>query len=154
MWLAGRGWVRVDPTAAVRPQRVSLGAAAAADGQLPWYENGWLQSLRNHWDIVNRWWGQGVTGFDALRQRGLLTPFGIRDADTTTLGTLLAIGSMLFIAIGLGWALLRRQARDPLRAALHELERKLARRGIVRRPSERSAALPESRCPCVTGATR
>ena len=136
VWLVGRGWVRIDPTGAVRPQRVSLGAGAAAEGQLPWYESGWLQSLRNHWDIVNRWWGQGVIGFDALRQRGMLTPFGIRDADTKTLGVLLAIGSMLFMAIGLGWALVRRRARDPLRAVLHELERKLARKGIVRRPSE------------------
>ncbi|OOG63297.1 transglutaminase [Rhodanobacter sp. B04] len=136
VWLSGRGWVRVDPTGAVRPQRVSLGAAAAADGQLPWYENGWLQSLRNRWDIVNRWWGQGVIGFDALRQRGLLTPFGIRDADTATLGVLLAISCVLFIAVGLGWALLRRQVRDPLRTALRELEHKLARMGIVRRPSE------------------
>ncbi|MGH8159667.1 MAG: transglutaminase TgpA family protein [Rhodanobacter sp.] len=136
VWLAGRGWIRIDPTGAVRPQRVSLGAAAAAEGQLPWYDSGWLQSLRNHWDIVNRWWGQGVIGFDALRQRSLLTPFGIRDADTKTLGALLAISSVLFMAIGLGWALLRRQARDPLRAALRELERKLARKGIVRRPSE------------------
>lgn len=136
VWLAGRGWVRVDPTGAVRPQRVSLGAAAAADGQLPWYENGWLQSLRNRWDIVNRWWGQGVIGFDALRQRGLLTRFGIRDADTATLGVLLATSCVLFIAIGLAWALLRRRVRDPLRAALRELEHKLARRGIVRRHSE------------------
>lgn len=136
VWLAGRGWTRIDPTGAVRPQRVSLGAGAAAEGQLPWYDNGWLQSLRNHWDIVNRWWGQGVIGFDALRQRGLLTPFGIRDADTKTLGILLAVSSMLFMAIGLGWALRRRQARDPLRAALRELERKLARKGVVRRPSE------------------
>ena len=136
VWLAGRGWVRVDPTAAVRPQRVSLGAAAAADGQLPWYQSSWLQSLRNHWDIVNRWWGEGVIGFDTLRQRGLLTPFGIRDADTKTLGVLLAIGSMLFIGIGLGWALLRRQLRDPLRVALRELERKLARQGVARRHNE------------------
>ena len=126
----------VDPTGAVRPQRVSLGAAAAADGQLPWYENGWLQSLRNRWDIVNRWWGQGVIGFDALRQRGLLTRFGIRYADTATLGVLLATSCVLFIAIGLAWALLRRRVRDPLRAALRELEHKLARRGIVRRHSE------------------
>ncbi|OOG47009.1 DUF3488 and transglutaminase-like domain-containing protein [Rhodanobacter sp. C01] len=136
VWLAGRGWVRIDPTGAVRPQRVSLGAAAAAGGQLPWYENGWLQSMRNRWDIVNRWWGQGVTGFDALRQRGLLTPFGIRNADTTTLGVLLAISCVLFIALGMMWALLRRQVRDPLRTALRELEHKLARKGIVRRPSE------------------
>lgn len=136
VWLAGHGWVRIDPTAAVRPQRVSLGAAAAADGQLPWYQSSWLQSLRNRWDIVNHWWGEGVVGFDALRQRSLLTPFGIRDADTKILGALLAVGTMLFIAIGLGWALLRRQTPDPLLAALRELERKLAREGIVRRPNE------------------
>jgi protein-glutamine gamma-glutamyltransferase len=132
VWLAGRGWVRIDPTGAVRPERVSLGAAAAAGDQLSWYRNDWLQGLRNHWDIVNRWWDQGVIGFDALRQRGLLTPFGIRDTDTATLGVLLAISSVLFIAIGLAWALLRRRPRDPLRDALRELERRLARKGIVR----------------------
>lgn len=136
VWLAGRGWVRVDPTAAVRPERVALGAAAAAGNQLAWYRSDWLQGLRNRWDIVNRWWDQGVVGFDALRQRGLLTPFGIRDTDTTMLGVLLAISSVLFIAIGLAWALLRRPSRDPLRAALRVLERKLARRGIIRRTGE------------------
>ena len=136
VWLAGRGWVRVDPTGAVRPERVSLGASAAAGDQLSWYRNDWLQGIRNHWDIVNRWWSQGVIGFDSLRQRGLLTPFGIRDVDTTTLGILLAISSVLFIAVGLGWALLRRQPHDALRTALQELERKLARVGVVRRTSE------------------
>lgn len=136
VWLAGRGWVRVDPTGAVRPERVSLGAAAAAGDQLAWYRNDWLQGLRNRWDIVNRWWDKGVIGFDALRQRGLLTPFGVRDTDTATLGVLLAIGSVLFIAIGLAWALLRRAPRDRLREALRELERKLARKGIARRPTE------------------
>ncbi len=136
VWLAGRGWVRVDPTGAVRPERVSLGAAAAAGDQLDWYRRDWLQGFRNRWDIVNRWWDQAVVGFDALRQRGLLTPFGIRDADTMTLGVLLAIGSTLFIATGLAWALLRRQPRDPLREALRELERKLARRRITRRVGE------------------
>jgi len=136
VWLARRGWVRVDPTAAVRPQRVELGAAAAAGDQLTWYRNDWLLGLRNHWDIVNRWWAQGVIGFDALRQRGLLTPFGIRNTDTTLLAVLLAIGSVLFVAIGLAWALLRRQPRDALHVALRELERKLACKGIERRPGE------------------
>lgn len=136
VWLAGQGWVRVDPTAAVRPERVSLGAAAAAGDQLSWYRKDWLQGLKNHWDIVNRWWDQSVTGFDALRQRSLLRPLGISDADTATLGWLLAIGSVLFIGIGLAWALLRRQPRDPLREALRLLERKLARGGVRRHRGE------------------
>jgi transglutaminase-like putative cysteine protease len=136
VWLAGRGWVRIDPTAAVRPERVTLGAAAAAGDQQSWYRSDWIQALRNRWDIVNRWWDQGVIGFNALRQRGLLTPFGIDDADTETLGVLLAIGCVLFIVIGLGWALARRQPRDSLHAAMRELEGKLSRRGVKRRRGE------------------
>ncbi|MFC4761501.1 transglutaminase TgpA family protein [Dyella koreensis] len=136
VWLAGRGWVRVDPTAAVRPERVSLGAAAVAASQTGWQGLNWLQDIRNRWDVVNRWWSEGVIGFDALRQRGLLTPFGVRDTDTTTLSVLLAIGSVLFAALGLAWALWRRHDTDPMRAAMQALERKLARAGIARRSSE------------------
>jgi len=136
VWLAGRGWVRVDPTGAVRPERVTLGASAAAGDQLSWYRSDWLQGMRNRWDIVNRWWAQGVIGFDALRQRGLLTPFGVRDVDTATLGILLAVASVLFIGIGLTWALLKKPAKDGLLNALRILEKKLAKKGIVRRPGE------------------
>jgi hypothetical protein len=136
VWLEGRGWVRVDPTAAVRPERVSLGAAVAAGDQLGWAQSGWLASLRNRWDVVNHWWTQGVIGFDALRQRGLLTPFGIRDTGTAMLGILLAVGSAMFIAIGLGWTLWRRERPEPLRRALRQLETRLARAGITRRRSE------------------
>ncbi|MBD8898212.1 DUF3488 and transglutaminase-like domain-containing protein [Rhodanobacter sp. DHG33] len=136
VWLAGRGWVRVDPTAAVRPQRISLGADAATPGQLPWYENGWLQSLRNRWDIVNRWWNLGVNGFDALRQRGLLKPFGISEVETSTLALLLAASCVLAMLIGLAWVWRKREPEDAALAALHRLERKLARMGVTRRTSE------------------
>ena len=136
VWLEGRGWVRVDPTAAVRPERVSLGAAAAAGDQLGWAQTSWLASLRNHWDVVNHWWTQGVIGFDALRQRGLLTPFGVQDTGAAMLGILLAIGTALFVAIGVGWALWRRERPEPVRQALRRLEARLARAGITRRRSE------------------
>lgn len=136
VWLAGRGWVRVDPTAAVRPERVSLGAAAAAGDQLGWSHAGWLQGLRDRWDIVNRWWNQGVIGFDALRQRGLLAPFGVRDADARTLGLLLAVASAACAGLGLAWALWRRGPRDPVLAAWRRLESRLARRGLARRRGE------------------
>lgn len=136
VWLEGRGWVRVDPTAAVRPQRISLGAASAAGNQLPWYQSGVLESMRNQWDIVNRWWNQSVIGFDALRQRGLLTPFGIGEADIGLLTRLLVICIATFGALGLAWALWRRPESDPALAALRSLERKLAHAGVVRRRSE------------------
>ncbi|MBE1161269.1 transglutaminase TgpA family protein [Dyella acidiphila] len=137
VWLDGRGWVRVDPTAAVSPQRINLGAQASGGNELlPWYESGVLESLRNRWDIVNRWWNQGVIGFDALRQRGMLTPFGIRDVDTGMLERLLAVSMAVFGAAGLAWALWRRPEGDPALAAMRALERKLARAGVARGRSE------------------
>jgi transglutaminase-like putative cysteine protease len=136
VWLDGRGWVRVDPTAAVRPERVSLGAAAAAGSQLGWAQSGWLAGLRNRWDVVNHWWTEGVIGFDALRQRGLLTSFGIQETGTATLGLLLAVGTALFVALGVGWALWRHERPEPLRQALRRLEAKLGRCGVTRRRSE------------------
>ncbi|WP_049620851.1 transglutaminase TgpA family protein [Frateuria defendens] len=136
IWLSGRGWVRMDPTAAVRPERVNLGANAAAGAQAGWAHAGWLEELRNRWDVVNRWWNQGVIGFDVLRQRGLLTPFGISRVEPSTLVALLGVGMVLSALAGLAWALRRHEARDPALAALRKLERRLARRGLARRPGE------------------
>ena len=136
VWIDGRGWVRVDPTAAVRPERVDLGASAAAGSSREWYQAAWLLNLRNRWDIVNRWWNQAVTGFDALRQRGLLRPFGIRDADPTRLGMALAAGLVALMAAGLAVALWRRPEGDPLRRAMLRLQHRLARLGIVRGDAE------------------
>ncbi|TCI11343.1 DUF3488 domain-containing protein [Dyella soli] len=136
VWLQGRGWQRVDPTAAVRPERVSLGIAAASGTATDWAPDRWWLGARNRWDIVNRWWNQGVIGFDALRQHGLLTPFGLRDTDAGMLGLLLAVGASLFAAIGLAWAMWKRPPADPARAAMQLLERRLASVGVARRHSE------------------
>ncbi len=132
VWMDGRGWVRVDPTAAVRPERVDLGASAAAGASREWYQAQWLQNLRNRWDVVNRWWNQAVSGFDALRQRGLLRPFGIKDADENKLGIAFATGIVLLMSLGMLFALWRRHDPDPLRRAMKRLQQRLARLGIVR----------------------
>ncbi len=136
VWVKGRGWIRVDPTAAVQPARVDIGAMAAAGASREWYQAAWLQNLRNRWDIVNRWWNQAVTGFDALRQRGLLKPFGIRHAGARQLGLAFAIGLSLLLVIAASLALWRRPHVDPARRAMQRLERRLARLGIVRERSE------------------
>ncbi len=137
VWLHGRGWVRFDPTAAVRPERVDLGAAAAAEGAGgDTFGPAWLRALRNQWDVVNQWWSRGGIGFDSLRQQGLLRPFGVDHADVTDLAAVLATGCALLVAVALGWALLQRREGDALDAWMHRLERKLGRAGVVRRPGE------------------
>jgi hypothetical protein len=137
VWLEGRGWVRVDPTAAVSPQRVQLGAGAAAGASAPWYQTDWLMELRNRLDLVNRFWNDAIVQFNALRQRSLLTPFGISRAEYPQL--MLAMFAAATLLLGLfAWWVMRapKPAGDALDAAYASLCRKLARAGVVRDPGE------------------
>ncbi|MGH8040500.1 MAG: transglutaminaseTgpA domain-containing protein [Rudaea sp.] len=137
VWLSGRGWVRVDPTAAVSPQRVELGAAAAAGASAPWYQADWLLALRNRFDLVNRFWNDAIVRFDALRQSHLLTPFGVDRADYPQLMTALLMASTLLLGLVAWWVLRTpRSESDPLDAAYARLCRKLARAGAARGPAE------------------
>jgi transglutaminase-like putative cysteine protease len=144
VWLEGRGWVRVDPTSAVSPQRVELGARAAAGASAPWYQADWLVGLRNQFDLVNRAWNDVIVQFNALRQQGLLTPFGIDKAEYGDLVAILIGSSTLLLGLFAWWTLRSpRRSGDPLDAAYARLCEKLARAGAVRAPAEgpRSFAL-------------
>ena len=136
-WLAGRGWVRVDPTAAVSPARIELGAAAANDSAA-WSQAAWVRALRNRFDVINRMWTQSVIRFDTLRQRGLLTPFGITDANQGDLLLALSITLGAILLVATVWAM--RDATPPrsddLDRAWTSLGRRLARAGVARQPSE------------------
>ncbi len=137
VWLGERGWVRVDPTAAVRPERVDLGSGAANSGYSSWFGREWLLELRNRWDIANRLWTQAVVGFDELTQRGLLRGFGIEDADWRQLGTAFALSMGLLAALGLWWALRRNTSGgDAVDRAYARLCARLARRGVARLDTE------------------
>ncbi len=136
VWLPGNGWTRVDPTATVRPDRISLGAGAADAGSGAWYQADWLRGLRNRIDIVNRLWDQAVVGFTALRQRGMLTRFGVDGSDWRSLAGLLAGSAGVLMAIGLALALYERPRGDALTGGFARLQRRLERRGLPRRAGE------------------
>jgi transglutaminase-like putative cysteine protease len=128
VWIDGRGWQRVDPTAAVSPARVELGAAAA-NGAPSWAQSDWLRDLRNQLDFANRLWTQSIIRFDALRQKGMLTPFGIADANQGDL--LLALSAVLgvMMLIATVWAMRSgtRASGDALDRAWAQLSSRLAR---------------------------
>jgi len=137
VWLNGRGWVRVDPTGAVSPQRVQLGAQAAAGASAQWYQSDWLVGLRNQFDLVNRGWNSLVVQFNELRQQSLLTPFGIAKAEYYDLVAVLIGTSTVLLALYSWWVLRRpREPGDALDAAYARLCRKLARSGAARAAHE------------------
>jgi len=137
VWMNGRGWVRVDPTSAVSPQRVQLGAHAAAGATAAWYQATWLLTVRNQFDLVNRLWNSAVVQFSALRQQGLLTPFGVEKAEYSHLMAVLIAASTLLLGL-VAWMVLRapRATHDTLDAAYAALCRKLARAGLQPQATE------------------
>jgi transglutaminase-like putative cysteine protease len=137
VWLENRGWVRVDPTAAVSPARIESGAAAV-NGNQAWFESSWLFDLRNRLDVVNRLWTQTIVQFSALRQKSLLTPFGIDQAEQGDLLLALACIVAFVMLIATIWVLRTGRVThgDALDASWTRLRRTLAKRGIEPRSDE------------------
>jgi len=160
VFLAGRGWVRVDPTAAAMPTRVNAGIARA----LPQMEHlplmlradlAWLRAARYEWEALAHKWNVWVLGYSPERQRDLMLALGVRDADWQKLTALLFsfLGAMtVFLLV---WSLRRLDRPDPVQKAWQAFCRKLAAQGVSRAPHEgprdyaaRAArALPAARRP-------
>ena len=84
IWLAGRGWQRIDPTVAVAPQRVEHGWSSSLLKQKSLLSNNllglyqfknipWLNTLRLHFDALDYQWTKFVLGYSAKHQADLLT---------------------------------------------------------------------------------
>lgn len=141
VYLSGRGWIRVDPTAAAVPGRVASGLARALpEGSAlpllmrPQFQ--WLRSLRNRWEAVAHQWNVWVLGYNPERQRDLMAYFGMRDADWRKLTAVLFTLLGGFTAVLLAWSLRDFARRDPLQRAWFLFCRKLDAQGVRRAPHE------------------
>lgn len=114
VWLAGRGWVRVDPTAAVAPERIELGFADAfagdeqfaLDGGLAAYRHiAWLNNLRLSLDRLDYLWARWVLGYEGDGQRQLLQQLGLSSPWRILLWV--GIGTMLMFVLLLLYLLWR-----------------------------------------------
>jgi protein-glutamine gamma-glutamyltransferase len=141
VFIVGRGWVRIDPTAAAMPQRVDIGLARALpqDQGLPFMMRPhmeWLRGMRYRWEAVAHKWNVWVLGYNPERQRDLMLSLGMRDADwqklTAVLFTFLGVMTVVLLA----WSLRRLTRPDPVQKAWQAFCRKLASRGVVRAPQE------------------
>jgi transglutaminase-like putative cysteine protease len=146
VWLAGRGWVRVDPTFAVAPSRVTAGlrATAGQNSNLPasLREPGaWLRDLRYRWEAVNNAWNQYILGYTPQRQRDFLAWLGMPDTDWRRLTAILAaIGGLLLILVAF-WSLYRRPPEDAALRLWNKALRRLRRRQVNCAPGETPLAL-------------
>ncbi|MBV9191608.1 MAG: DUF3488 domain-containing transglutaminase family protein [Betaproteobacteria bacterium] len=141
VFIEGRGWIRVDPTAAAIPTRIDSGLARALpqDQGLPFMmrqDMEWLRDMRYRWEAIAHKWNVWVLGYNPERQRDLMLSFGMRDADWQKLTAVLFTFLGLMTAALLGWSLRRLTRPDPVQKAWQAFCRKLAARGVVRAPQE------------------
>jgi transglutaminase-like putative cysteine protease len=143
VWLAGQGWVRVDPTAAIAPERVQRGLSAALpnNATLPFMARNppqWMRDLRLNFDAMANQWNQWVIGYNSERQFAFLTRLGMEDVTWQQITINMVAG--LGIAIGLlALYLLRHlfvRQPDKVQAAWLKLCHKLAKAGLPRSAHE------------------
>ncbi|AOX99030.1 DUF3488 and transglutaminase-like domain-containing protein [Jeongeupia sp. USM3] len=150
VWLDGRGWQRIDPTAVVAPNRISQGLArSVADATL--LPGGlrdqapWLKALRQQWDATVFQWNRWVIGYDAQRQMQLLNRLGI---DALASAAFIGWFAALVLTLLLGYGIAQRWRNRPPRrdAAMRSWLRfiaKLERAGIAARAGEAPTPLVE-----------
>lgn len=138
VWLDGEGWVRVDPTAAVAPERIydtldDLGGESAIGGA--------LRPVLDVGDSLREAWNNFVVRYDALRQAELLQNLGWRGAGAAEVGQAFVIAAGL--ALGLTLMVLMwppKGERDPLLRAWRGFLKRWAKRGVAKRPDETAEA--------------
>lgn len=150
VWDRELGWIRVDPTAAVAPQRIEQGLDAALSSDeraelsafthlrlaaFPGLADAmyFVESLEHRWNI----W---VVGYDADVQANYLKDL-IGEISPLRIGLAMLVGgsaSLALVVLGLFWRRRRAPAHPVVRMFRHFCE-SLARQGASRRPDETPA---------------
>ena len=146
-------WRRIDPTAAVAPERIERGLSAALPrGErisfLSRAEWSWLRAAQWRWDAVNHNWQKWVIGFNHERQQSLFEELGWRKPEPWQIFGLIA-GAFALWGLGyLTWSQWSPHLRtgDPLERAWLRINRRLARAGLPRAPAEGLLAYAERLC--------
>lgn len=144
VWLNGTGWTRIDPTAALAPDRVNmdlrsylLGGDEAMERERNSLVYQALQQAKLFWDQVNYQWFNMIVNFDDESQFSWLSALGLKRVNQTMLFIISVF--LVLLALGLLTVWLRRPAYDPdpWRRAWRQFCRHLEGLGLpARRESE------------------
>jgi len=148
VWLEDMGWVRVDPTATVAPDRIEQGSLESLQGTPGFLSSSplsllrlrdwhWVNQMRLELDAINYRWQSGVMSYQQAQQSELLT---------NLLGQITASKILAMLALGLGLSLLPvallvglhryKHWRQPKYRAYRRLARTLSIHGIERQRGE------------------
>ena len=154
VWLDEEGWVRIDPTAAVAPERIEYGLDAirqlVAAGQEPGSLSdekikvmlkmsllaSSLKGVTMFWDGVNTRWYKWVIGFGKESQSSLLKWLGFKQANWRDMVILLVILIAIVVSLQALWLFHRRKVFEPSIRQYKKFCNRLQSIGIVKSAHE------------------
>ncbi len=148
-WISQKGWIRIDPTLFVAPERIEQGLRYALSGDdlrlidyaahvgIIWDV---LKKLRLGWDSVNTYWTLWIMGYGVKKQQSLFVKLGFDDLSWKAYFKAILIafgligGFIIFFAVGI----YKKQSikSDPVKKAYDIFCKKLAKKGFVRKPGQ------------------
>lgn len=146
-WIEGQGWISVDPTFQVAPERIDMGLDEALAGEQSFLEDSpfsplryrnlsWLNELRLAWDNLNYGWQRWVLGYQSQQQLEFLQRWlGRVDNQSLVIG-LVGGGGLLLGLLALWLFKPWQRERDVQQRLFRRFEVMLARHGVPRQPGE------------------
>ena len=146
VWFENQGWVRIDPTAAIAPERIENGMQQFSQQNMELFgnkENSEWQAQRYQWlvksrvwmDYANYQWQSKVVGFDRDKQSNWLKSLSIENLSQQLIYLILGISVMIGLMV---WWLSRQQLKkiSSLDKSLMKLSLKLTKYGLQRQANE------------------
>ncbi len=148
IWIEGQGWVRMDPTGAVSPDRIRLGVEAALRNDPAFMDQSlfsaarlgginWLNNLRLRLDAIEYEWNRRVVNYDEDVQIEIFEQFF---GDVTERKVLIVLFVMAAIAIGgVGLTIINLRPthhRTQADKLYFKVSKELARIGLARNKGE------------------
>ncbi len=145
VWLAGKGWVKYDPTTAVAPDRVEQdvnieqqianNAVSFAPVQLDSQTLSYLKMVRNLWSSVDYSWNRWIINYDRKHQLSFLSKFGINSLKAMLYWL---IGLIAMVTILLAIYMFRKHTPSLDKAQIYYAKacKKLTKVGLIRHDTE------------------
>ncbi len=100
VFIEGEGWLRIDPTAWVSPERVESGLRQAIPNEFKGFDSQsqWLRDLRKQWQAFDYLWNEWMLSYKGSKQQAVLQDFW-GERSTQELALLLM---SVFVLLGAG----------------------------------------------------
>lgn len=112
VWISGKGWLRVDPTAAVSPLRIEQGSQALMSATARnWLDSSWYRKMGENYDKMRHKWNQWIRDYNVIKQKALFNVFGFDAKDGKSIAIVLSTIMLLTTLLVLLFLYLSRPKR-------------------------------------------